>query len=244
MNYHFYVEHAPPGWRHFGIEDLARLPAAVREHEMKAVPHAERMLFESRDPGAAERVMRAFFWTLVYHLEPDRWDALAQVEPIHPEVIAALCEVMAGLPAKATRAIDVGAGSGRLTQHLVGRCGHVIAIEPASGLRARIKERFPTVETVAGWAEALPLADGCSDLTAACSAVGPEPDVLTELERVTTVGGVVALISPEDPEWFEAHGWSRLTSPPLAPLAHPPWIEEFFGPLECRRDLVMKRATA
>jgi SAM-dependent methyltransferase len=243
MNYDFYVEHAPPGWRHFGIEDLARLPAAIRDHEMKAVPYAEQVLLESRDPGAVERLMRAFFWTLVYHLEPDRWDALAQVELIHPEVIAALCEVIAGLPAKAPRAIDIGAGSGRLTQHLVGRCGHVIAVEPASGLRALIKQRLAAVETVAGWADGLPLRSGCSDLTAACSAVGPEPNVLIEVERITAVGGVMALISPEDPEWFEAHGWSRLTSPPLAPLDHAPWIEEFFGPLECRRDLLMKRAT-
>jgi SAM-dependent methyltransferase len=243
MDYERAVDQAPPGWRHFEIKDLERLPPAVRTHEIKAVPRSEQLLFEQRDPRAVERVMRAFFWTLVYHLEPDRWDALAQIEPIHPEVIAALCDVIASLPASAPRAIDIGAGSGRLTQHMVGRCGHVIAIEPAAGLRARIKERFPTVETIAGWAEALPLADGCSNLTAACSAVGPQPEVLTELERVTAIGGVMALISPEDPEWFDAHGWSRFTFPPQAPLAHPAWIEEFFGPLECRRDLFTKRAT-
>jgi hypothetical protein len=73
--------------------------------------------------------------------------------------------------------------------------------------------------------------------------VGPEPDALIELERVTAIGGAMALISPEDPEWFEAHGWSRLTAAPMPPLDHQPWIEEFFGPLECRRDLLMKRAT-
>ncbi len=244
MNYERAVDHAGPSWRHFGLEDLERLPRAVREHEMRCVPKPELDLLAARNPEAMERVRKAFFWTLVYHLEPDRWDTLAQIEPIHPEVIAALCEVIAGLPAKAPRAIDIGAGSGRLTQHLVGRCEHVIAIEPASGLRALIRQRLPTVETVAGWADALPLRSGCSDLTAVCSALGPEPDVLTELDRVTAVGGVVALISPEDPEWFEAHGWSRLTAPPLAPLDHPRWIEEFFGPLECRRDLFTKRATA
>lgn len=242
MNYDFYVEHAPPGWRHFGIEDLERLPRAVRVHEMKVVPEAERLLFARRDPAAVDRVMRAFFWTLVYHLEPDKWDALAQIEPIHPQVIAALCEVIAGLATRELRCLDIGAGTGRLTQHLAGLCRHVIAIEPAAGLRARIKQRLPAVETVAGWADAIPLSSGCSDLTAACSAVGPEPEILIELERVTAVDGVMALISPEDPDWFEAHGWSRLTAAPIAPPDHQPWIEEFFGPLECRRDLLMKRA--
>ena len=236
MDYQRAVENAPPGWRQFGIKALDRLPPAVRRHELKSVPAPERRLFEAGDPAAVERVRRAFFWTFVYHLQPERWDALAQVEPIHPDVVAAL-------PASSRRGLDVGAGSGRLTHHLVSRCEHVVAVEPSAGLRAIIRDRLPTVEVVAGWAEALPLEDRWSDLTAACGALGPETDVLRELERVTAVGGVIALISPECPDWFEAHGWNRMTVSKIEPLDHDPWIDDFFGPPDPPRELLTKRVT-
>jgi SAM-dependent methyltransferase len=236
MNYERVVEQAPPGWRKFGLEDLERLPAAVRAHEMRSVPDRDRKLIEKGDPEAAERVMRAFFWTFVYHLEPDRWDALAHVEPIHPDVLAAL-------PRHARRGVDIGAGSGRLTQHLVDRCDHVVAVEPASGLLELIKQRLPTVEVLAGWADALPLEDRCSDLTAGCGVLGPESDALEELERVTAIGGLIALISPESPEWFEARGWSRLAAAPMAPPYHELWIDEFFGPPDPPHELLTKRVT-
>jgi SAM-dependent methyltransferase len=236
MNYERAVEQAPPGWHRFGLQDLERLPPAVREHELRFVPDGDRRLIASRDVAAVERVLRAFFWTLVYHLEPERWDALAQVESIHPGLLAAL-------PNDVRRGVDIGAGSGRLTEHLVGRCDHVVAIEPASGLRDLLKQRLPTVEAIAGWAEALPLEDRCSDLTAGCGVLGPEPDVLQELERVTAIGGLIALISPECPEWFEAHGWTRRALAPMAPPDHEPWIDEFFGAPDPPHELVMKRVT-
>jgi SAM-dependent methyltransferase len=234
MNYQRAVEQAPPGWRKFDLEDLKRLPSAVREHEMRIVPERDRHLMANSDPAAVERVLRAFFWTFVYHLEPERWDALAQVEPIHPEVLAAL-------PKHVRRGVDIGAGSGRLTRHLVSRCDHVVAVEPASGLRELLKQRFPTVEAVPGWADALPLEDRSSDLTAGCGVLGPEPDVLHELLRVTAIGGLIALISPECPECFEAQGWTRLAVGRLAPPGHEPWIDEFFGSLDPPHELVMKR---
>ncbi|HYR50874.1 MAG TPA: class I SAM-dependent methyltransferase [Candidatus Eisenbacteria bacterium] len=234
MDYERAVASAPPGWRQFGVEDLNRLPKAVRRHELKSIPRPERQLLDAGDPAAAERVRRAFFWTFVYHLQPERWDALAQVEPIHPDVIAALPEFL-------RRGLDIGAGSGRLTQHLVRRCEHVVAVEPSAGLRAILEGRLPAVEVVAGWADALPLGDRSSDLTAACGALGPEPAVVRELERVTAVGGLIALISPECPEWFEAHGWSRLTAATIAPLDHEAWIDDFFGAPDPPHELLTRR---
>jgi SAM-dependent methyltransferase len=222
VDYEEAVAKAPPGWRHFSVDDLARLPDAVRAHEMARIPAGE--------PG--DRVVRALFWTLVYHLEPEKWDELARFEPIHPAVIEAL-------PGGFDVALDVGAGSGRLTAHLIARSRRTIAVEPSAGLRAILSRRMPEVQAVAGWAEALPIDDRRSQLTTACGAFGPDPAVLAELRRVTAPGGVIALVSPEDPEWFEANGWRRISAPPIPAVEHPTWIDEFFGPLDPPHDLLM-----
>jgi SAM-dependent methyltransferase len=236
MDYMTAVELAPRGWAHFTIDDLDRLPPAVRAHELARVPEPERALLARRDPTATERIRRALFWTFVYHLEPERWDALATHEPIHPDIVAAL-------PSGARRAVDVGAGSGRLTHHLARRSGRVIAVEPSSGLRSLLVARMPEVMAVAGWSEALPIADGCADLTSACGALGPDPLVLGELRRVTAAGGTIALISPERPEWFEANGWRRISAPPIPAPPHPAWIDAFFGPPDPPRELLTIRVS-
>lgn len=237
MDYEQAVHAAPAGWTHFQIADLDRLPVTVRQREMARVPGTERRLLENGDLDAGERVLRAFFWTFVYHLEPDLWDQLAESEPIHPALLAAL-------PESAQCALDIGAGSGRLTGHLVGRCRHVVAVEPSLGLRSLLHRRLPKASVVAGWAEALPIRDGCSQLTAACGSFGPDPEILRELHRVTAIGGLIALISPESPEWFEANGWRRLSLPAPPAPDHELWIDDFFGPPDPPHELVMKRVTS
>ena len=224
LDYEESVASAPWGWRHFTRDDVARLPDGVRERELARIPPGE----------SGDRVLRALFWTLVYHLEPDKWDELARSEPIHPDILAAL-------PRHATTALDVGAGSGRLTEHLVARSGDVVAVEPSAGLRAILERRLPSVRAIDGWAEALPIADGWSQLTAACGALGPEPQVLSELQRVTAHGGWIALISPEHPEWFEANGWRRVSAAATPPPPHSAWLDEFFGPLDPPHELVVLR---
>jgi SAM-dependent methyltransferase len=223
---------APPGWRHFTRRDVDRLPPAVRRHELSKVPPQDLRLLEAGDPAAEERLLRAMFWTLTYHLEPERWDQLAQVEPIAPAIIEVL--------PTAARALDIGAGSGRLTLHLAQRVEQVVAVEPSSGLLELLRQRLPRVHAVAAWAEALPIRDGWSQLTAACGALGPESNILDELERVTGEGGVIALINPEDPEWFEARGWNRHDVAPARVKPHDQWIDGFFGPPDPPRVLVTK----
>ena len=222
MDYEEAVAKAPPGWRHFTLADVERLPDAVRRHEMSRVPPGE----------PADRVVRAMFWTLVYHLEPERWDELARVEPIAPELVDAL-------PRDVDLALDVGAGSGRLTAHLLRRSRHVIAVEPSAGLRAILARRLPLVETLDAWAEDLPLEARSAQLVAACGAFGPDPAVLDELHRVTARGGVIALISPEQPEWFEEHGWTRVVAPRPAVPEHSRELDAFFGPPDPPHEMVM-----
>jgi SAM-dependent methyltransferase len=224
VDYEQAVATAPPGWRHFSIDDVARLPAEVRKRELARIP-----------PGEPEdRLVRALFWTFVYHLEPERWDELARYEPIHPAIVDAL-------PSGVRVGLDVGAGSGRLTAHLVERCRNVVAVEPSAGLRAMLARRLPRVRVEHGWADALPLDDASCDLVGACGLLGPDPASLAELYRVMKPGGWVALIGPEQPEWFEANGWRRTTCAPLPPLPHPSWIDEFFGQLDPPHELVLTR---
>ena len=222
MDYAEAVETAPPGWRDFTIDDLARLPEDVLAKELARIPQHE----------PDDRVVRAMFWTLVYHLAPKKWDTLARFEPIHPDLIAAL-------PTNASTAVDVGAGSGRLTEHLAKRSREVIAVEPSAGLRAILKHRLPRVHVVDGLAEALPVEDGWSQLTAACGAFGPDRAIIFELARITGRGGWIVLISPEHPEWFEASGWQRIIAPPMEAPAHPRWIDDFFGPPDPPHEMVL-----
>lgn len=233
MDYEAAVAAAPNGWRHFDRRDIERLPNAIRRQALRGVPDDELQRMKDGDAPAAERVVRALFWTLVYHLEPGRWDELARAEPVAPALLDALPRV--------DRAVDVGAGSGRLTAHLVRRAGAVVAVEPAIGLLSMLRERLPGVQAVSGFAEALPVRDGWSQLTAACGAFGPDPAVLSELKRVTCRGGVVALVNPEQPEWFEAHGWERRDVAPATVETHERWIDEFFGPPDPPRVLVTRR---
>jgi SAM-dependent methyltransferase len=236
MEYERAVETAPPGWRHFTISDLDRLPEWVRSHELARVPDAERDLLAGGDDEVRERVLRAFFWTLVYHLEPEMWDELARAEPIHPDLLAAL-------PTAPGRVLEIGAGSGRLTAHLAERCASLIAIEPSAGLGRLLRRRLADVCVVAAWAEALPFRDAWFQLTTACGSLGPDAAVLHELERVTESGGEIVLISPERPDWFEANGWRRRSFDPVPAPPHEDWIDSFFGPLDPPHELVSKRIT-
>lgn len=225
---------APPGWSHFTRRDFfERLPVSVRHHELARIPAGDLRLIDEGDPSAEERLLRAEFWTLVYHLEPERWDQLSRAEPISSDLIKLLPRV--------ERALDVGAGSGRLTMHLSLRAELVAAIEPALGLAGMLRDRMPGhVQAIAGWAESLPVRDGWSQLTAACGALGPEPVVMVELERVTAPGGVIALINPEESERFDAGDWERHDVEPASVKPHDTWIDDFFGAPDPPRVLLMK----
>jgi len=262
---------APPGSAQFRAADLARLSPSTLHRVLAPIPAApplediaaavagrelftvagalrpargERLLRLSQRPvpeseraAAAERVVRALFWTLVYELEPERWIALADAEPISPQLLG-------DLPAKGARVVEVGAGAGRLTAHLVRVAAMVVAAEPCPSLRGRLRTRTGAL-VVAAVTQRLPLASGWADLATAGAAMGAQAplggaEALAEMERVVRAGGTVALISPQDPDWFQERGYERRDYPePTVPDR--PDLTNYFGPITPPHILLTKQ---
>jgi len=95
------------------------------------------------------------------------------------------------------RVLDVGAGTGALTQELVARAGeaNVAAAEPSPDYAAVLRGRFPGATVEQAPAAELPWEDGAFDAALAQLVVvfvEDAPAAFRELARVTKPGGVVA----------------------------------------------------
>lgn len=146
-------------------------------------------------------------WEILYRREPELYERLIAGEKIHPDV-------MASLP-KTRRAVEVGAGTGRLTTELCTICDELVAVEPAEPLRRILEEKtsmIPNVSVRPGRFDSIPLPDGWADMAVSCSAFTAEPERggeagLEELERVTRKGGIIAFVWPSDVGWLTARGF-------------------------------------
>jgi len=222
---------APPGWQRYSLDDVARLPTQY----LTAVPSREREAASRGNAEAAERLRRALFWPMVYELEPELWDAVSQAEPIHPGILLRL-------QVDGRRVLEVAAGSGRLTVYLCPRAAELVCVEPSAGLRRILVSRCPSADIRAGFVHALPIVDRWAELTVSCASLKPDPSAVFELERATAPGGLLVLISPESPDWFEARGWERLSFDPNDVVINPhyPELEEIFGPLDPPHELLWR----
>jgi SAM-dependent methyltransferase len=156
----------------------------------------------------------ALAWELLYRLEPELYDRLMRAERLHPGILE-------WLPARVGRIVEVGAGSGRLTTELTGRCDHVVAVEPAGPLRRLLAERLPRhagcrIDLVEAFFDDLPLPDGWAELVIACSAVTPDTAHggdrgLREMERVCAHAGRVVVVWPNHLEWLAGCGYEHLS---------------------------------
>lgn len=114
-------------------------------------------------------------------------DAYAQARPSYPE--EAVRFVLPRLPCAV---VDVGAGTGKLTEALVALGCQVVAVEPDDAMRARIA----VADARAGTAEELPVADGSVDAVVAGQAFHwfDVPRFLDEAVRVLRPGGTVGVL--------------------------------------------------
>ena len=113
-------------------------------------------------------------------------------------------------------AVDVGAGTGKLTRALAPTGARLIAIEPVRAMREVLKRRLPEVEVLAGTAEEIPLVASSSDAVVAGQAFHwfDGPAALAEFERILRPAGRLGLI------------WNRRDS--RQPLEQA--IDEIIGP--------------
>lgn len=165
-------------------------------------------------------------WGLLYEREPELYDRLTEGEALHPGLFQELS-------IDAVTVLDVGAGCGRLTLPCATRARQVLALEPSAGMRRELARRLArcgigNVTIVAGNDQSIPLPAGSVDVTVSCAAFGADPELggepgLSELRRVTRVGGEIFILWPDDPRWFLDRGFS---------------YHAFAGPMEVRfRDL-------
>jgi SAM-dependent methyltransferase len=141
------------------------------------------------------------------------------------------------VPAHATRVVDLGAGTGKLTRQLRERGLDVIAVEPSAGMRDQLRRAVPGVPVLGGKGEQLPLAAGSVDAILVAQAWHwVEPSLaIPEAARVLAPGGRLGLL------WnrrVEAVDWvselSSIMGSNRSPDAgrHRPEIGPPFGPAD------------
>jgi ubiquinone/menaquinone biosynthesis C-methylase UbiE len=115
----------------------------------------------------------------------------AALRPGYPADVAAFV-----LGTEPRRVLDLGAGTGLLTEVLVAAGHEVVAVDPSAEMLRQLAARLPDVATAVGSAEQIPLPDADVDAVVAGQAahwfdVAP---AARELRRVLRPGGVVGLV--------------------------------------------------
>lgn len=92
------------------------------------------------------------------------------------------------------RVLDLGAGTGKLTEVLLSLGAEVTAVEPDGEMLSELRRLLPRARALAGSAEAIPLPDGSVDAVACGQAMHwfDMPRAIPEIARVLAGGGSVA----------------------------------------------------
>jgi SAM-dependent methyltransferase len=138
------------------------------------------------------------------------------------------------------QALDLAAGTGKLTAVLVEAGFEVTAVEPAPEMLAQLRAALPAVTPLAGSAEAIPLADASCDAVLVAQAFHWfEPGrALDEIARVLRPGGPLGLcwnLRDDSVDWVATLS-GLLGSPGDVVSAAPPLREEPAAAHESFRD--------
>src|SRR5579875_999780 len=142
------------------------------------------------DPARASRAARASSFAGVAE-EYDRG------RPGYPrEAIAWLLGGASAANDGPLEVLDLGAGTGKLTEALLAAGHRVVAVEPLAQMREILAARAPAARVLGGAAEALPLADASVDAVAVGAAFHwfERDAALAEIARVLRAPGVLGLL--------------------------------------------------
>lgn len=121
-------------------------------------------------------------------------DVYERARPGYPdESVDWLLDRAGGRP---RRVLDLGAGTGKLTRSIVQRGVDVIAVDPSERMLEQLRGALPSVQTIVGTAERIPLPDDSVDGVLAAQAWHwvDEERAIPEVQRVLKPGGELGLI--------------------------------------------------
>lgn len=115
-----------------------------------------------------------------------------------------------------TTVVEPGAGTGKFTRLVAGRCGRLVAVDPVEAMRREFRQRVPGVHVVGGSAEALPLRTGCAGAVICAQSFHwfATEAAVAEMHRVLASGGRLGLVwnqRDESVDWVA--GLQRILGP-------------------------------
>jgi SAM-dependent methyltransferase len=119
--------------------------------------------------------------------------------------------------------VDLAAGTGQLSRRFADLGVDLVAVEPATNMRAVLEERLPAIRVVDGTAEELPFPGGSVDAVVVGNAFHhfERRTAFAEIHRILRPGGVLALFWawPLEDEQRSIPGRGRSTRPRTRPDA-------------------------
>lgn len=172
-------EHAPQG-----KDAPPRTPASVGTRSTPPVSRRDQPKFASRE--RRNELARAF------ESDASRYE---QLRPGYPEPILDVILQARDVP-RAPRVVDLGAGTGKLSQALHARGAHVTAVDTGEALLQVLAENTPDITTVLAPAEQTGLPENSADLVTAAQAWHWfDADAVTaEAARLLSPDGTLALV--------------------------------------------------
>jgi SAM-dependent methyltransferase len=126
--------------------------------------------------------------------------AYAEHRPDYPVEAVRWCVAPVGRDIGSLRVLDLGAGTGKLTAMLAGLGAEVTAVEPDPAMLAELRRALPSVRTLSGSAEQIPLPDASVDAVLCGQAMHwfDLSRALPEIARVLVAGGTLGALWNSD----------------------------------------------
>ncbi|PRB18957.1 class I SAM-dependent methyltransferase [Microbacterium sp. MYb62] len=100
------------------------------------------------------------------------------------------------VPSVVDAVLDLGAGTGKFTERLVGRARRTYAVEPSERMLQVLRSKLPGVEALIGTAECIPVAEASMDVVTVAQAFHwfERETASAEISRVLVPGGTLGLL--------------------------------------------------